>query len=309
MVFDVLSSVVPTPEAFGAAEMTLARLRGYQQHFSEPGHKIPYVGDNAANVQAMQDSFERGKTMCPSEADFLTMLDDGDVTKAVVYTEYYESTLGVKTASNDAVAEFVARHPERLIGLGGVDPWKDDALAETYRLSEDLGLRGIVISPFKQRLLPTDQRMSRVFAACERLGIPVFLHSGINWWVDTVYDIGHPRYIDEVASSFPDLKIVCLHAAWPWVSDMMMIVWRHSNVYVDISAHRPAHMGIGESGWGPLLYWGNRMLADRVLFGSTWTLMGRSPAELADEVRQLPLKDDVIEKWLSGNAEKLFGIA
>ena len=44
MVIDILSSVVPTPEAFGAAEATLARLRGYQQHFTS-GDKVPLVGD------------------------------------------------------------------------------------------------------------------------------------------------------------------------------------------------------------------------------------------------------------------------
>lgn len=308
MVFDVLSSVVPSPDAFGYAEMTLARLRGYQQHFGSPRDKIPFVGDNAANIAAMEDSFERGRAMCPDDATFMAMLDEGDVTTAVVYTEMYESSLGVKSASNDDVAEYVAKHPDRLLGLGGVDPWKDDAVSETYRLSKELGLRGVVISPFKQKLLPTDPRMARVFGACEELGLPVFLHTGINWWVDTTAEVGHPRHIDELASSFPNLKIVCLHAAWPWVNDMVMIAWRHANVYLDISAHRPSHMPKNESGWGPLLYWGDRVISDRVVFGSTWTLMSSTPARLAAEVRDLPLKDATIEKWLSGNAMQLFGM-
>jgi hypothetical protein len=77
--------------------------------------------------------------------------------------------------------------------------------------------------------------------------VPVYVHSGINWWVDTAYDIGHPRNIDALASAFPDLRIVALHAGWPWVSDMVMVAWRHPNVYLDISAHRPAHMVVEES--------------------------------------------------------------
>jgi hypothetical protein len=308
MVFDVLSSVVPTPEAFGYAEMTLARLRGYQQHFGSNRTKIPLVGDAAAQEAAMAESFERGKAMCPDEQQFMAMLDDGAIEKAVVYTEQYRTSLGVDSASNDEVAKFVARHPDRLIGLGGVDPWKDDAVAEVDRLAEELGLKGVVISPFKQRLLPADSRMARVYSACERLGIPVFLHTGINWWVDTTYEVGHPRYIDQVASSFPDLKIVCLHAGWPWVEDMVMVTWRHANIYLDISAHRPSHMPKNQSGWGPLLYWGDRVLTDRVVFGSTWTLMSSTPAKLAEEVRSLPLKDTTIEKWLSQNALELFGL-
>ena len=308
MVFDVLSSVVPTPEAFGYAEMTLARLRGYQQHFGSNRDKIPLVGDTKAQQAAMEESFERGKTMCPDEQKFMAMLDDASIDKAVIYTEHYRTSLGVPSASNEDVANFVARHTDRLIGLGGVDPWKDDAVADVDRLARELELKGVVLSPFKQKLLPGDSRMARVFSACERLNIPVFMHTGINWWVDTTYEVGHPRYIDQVASSFPDLKIVCLHAGWPWVDDMVMVTWRHANVYLDISAHRPSHMPKPESGWGPLLYWGDRVLTDRVLFGSTWTLMNSTPAKLAEEVRGLPLKDTTIEKWLSGNALDLFGM-
>jgi predicted TIM-barrel fold metal-dependent hydrolase len=308
MVFDVLSSVVPSPEAFGYAEQTLARLRGYQQHFGTPRDKIPLAGDNVGQQRAMEESYRRGEAMCPDEDRFMAMLDDGDVTTAVIYTEMYETALGVKSASNDAVATYVGRHPDRLIGLGGVDPWKDDAVDEVHRLANDLGLRGVVVSPFKQKLLPADARMARVFSACEKLGIPVFLHTGINWWVDVTYEIGHPRHIDELASSFPNLKIVCLHAGWPWVEDMVMVTWRHANVYLDISAHRPSHMPKADSGWGPLLYWGDRVLSDRIVFGSTWTLMSSTPAKLADEVRALPLKDATIDKWLSDNALRLFGM-
>lgn len=307
MVFDVLSSVVPTPEAFGYAEMTLARLRGYQQHFGSDRKKIPLVGGAEAQKRAMEESFERGKAMCPDEKQFMAMLDDGQVDTAVVYTELYHTSLGVDSASNDEVAKFVARHPDRLLGLGGVDPWKDDSVSEVYRLASELDLKGVVVSPFKQKLLPADARMARIFSSCEKLGIPVFLHTGINWWVDVTYEIGHPRHIDELASSFPDLKIVCLHAGWPWVNDMVMVAWRHANVYLDISAHRPSHMPKNESGWGPLLYWGDRVLSDRVVFGSTWTLMNSTPAKLAEEVRALPLKEATIEKWLSTNAEQLFG--
>jgi predicted TIM-barrel fold metal-dependent hydrolase len=307
MVIDVLSSVVPTPEAFGAAEATLARLRGYQQHFTS-GAKVPLVGDGSELRAVIESSDARGRAACPTQAQFDGMLDDAGVSTAVVYTEYYETSLGVKTVSNDVVADYVARDPGRLLGLAGVDPWKDDAVSETQRALTELGLRGIVLSPFKQRLDPSDARMARIFSVCEELGAPVFLHTGINWWVDTTYEIGHPRHIDALASSFPNLKIVALHCGWPWVEDMMMVAWRHENIYLDISAHRPKHMTIPDSGWSPLLYWGNRMLSNRVVFGSTWTLIGMTIKDLADEVRSLPLKDEVIERWLHGNAERLLGL-
>jgi hypothetical protein len=246
VIFDALCSVVPTTEAFGGAEASLARLRGYQEHFGAAG-TVPMVSSGAPLEAAIEGGYRKGADGCPSPAEFDAMLDEAGASAAVVYTEHYETSLGIRMATNDSVAEFVWPRADRLLGVAGVDPWRDDAPAEAERAVRELGLKGVIISPFKQRLLPADAPMARVFAICEHLGVPVYVHSGINWWVDTAYDIGHPRNIDALASAFPDLRIVALHAGWPWVSDMVMVAWRHPNVYLDISAHRPAHMVVEES--------------------------------------------------------------
>lgn len=301
MIFDAISSFVPTPAAFAAAQVTLARMRGYLDHFAPEA----VAGKDPGTIE--REAAEAGRKMCPTEQQFFDMLDAATVDRAVVYNEIYETSVGVATAANDEVAAFVAKRPDRLVGLGGIDPWADDPGREVERGVRELGLRGFVVSPFKQKLLPPDARLARVFSRCETLGVPIYLHSGVNWWYDVAYDIGHPRHIDSLASAFPKLPIVALHAGWPWVMDMMIVAWRHPNVYIDISAHRPRHFTIAASGWEPLLHYGNRMLSDRVLFGSTWTLLGTTIAELANEVRDLPLKDSVIEAWLGGNARRLFG--
>src|ERR1700682_517761 len=303
MIFDAISSFVPTPEAFAAAQVTLARLHGYLDHFA------PAAVNGKDQETIEREAADAGRKLCPTPEQFFAMLDASDVDRAVVYNEIYSTSLGVRTAANDEVATFVAKAPDRLIGLGGVDPWTDDPGREVERGVRELDLRGFVISPFKQKLLPHDARIARVFARLEALGVPLYIRSGVNWWYDVPYDIGHPRYIDAIASAFPKLRIVALHAGWPWVMDMMIVTWRHPNVYVDISAHRPRHFTITASGLEPLLHDGNRMLSHRVLFGSTWTLLGTTIAELAKEVRDLPLKDSVIEAWLGGNARRLFGVA
>jgi predicted TIM-barrel fold metal-dependent hydrolase len=309
LIIDAMSSMVPTSDAFAAAEGTLARLQGYLEHFQSAGGDGPRSTPNlAATKRRIEEVTEAGRAKVPTEAEFFAMLDSANVDRAAVYTEKYETRLGVPTADNSVVAEFVSRRPDRLFGLGGVDPWEDDSAKEVDRAVSELGLKGIVISPFKQGLAPGDPRMARVYARCEALGVPVLLHTGVNWWFETTYDIGHPRYVDQVASAFPNLKIVALHCAWPWVLDMMIVAWRHPGVYVDISAHRPRHFTVEESGWTPLVYYGNRMLADKVLFASTWTLLNARIGDLIDEVKQLPLKDDVIEKWLGGNAQRVFSL-
>lgn len=302
MIIDALSSFVPEPEAFAAAQLTLARMKGYLEHFD------PKSIAGKSQQQVEQEVQDAGRRLCPSEADFFAMLDSAGVARAGIYNELYETSIGVPTSTNEAVARYVAKAPDRLFGIGGVDPWSDASVDDMERSVRELGIRAFILSPFKQKMLPTDQRLGRVFGKCEQLGVPIMLHTGINWWRKVDYEIGHPRFVDAVAVAFPDLRILAVHCAWPWVMDMMMVAWRHPNVYVDISAHRPKHFTIPGAGWEPLLQYGGRMLGDKVIFASTWTLLGVTIGSLVEEVRALPLKEAVADKWLGANAARFFGL-
>jgi predicted TIM-barrel fold metal-dependent hydrolase len=265
-------------------------------------------GSYADMESSLAEAYDKAAAETPSEDEFLAKIDDAAIDVAAVFTENYRTRLAFQNASNDVLAEWVAKRPDRFIGIGGIDPWQDDSASEVERAVKELGLKGVLLSPFKQGLEASSPRLSRVFGRCEALGIPVFVHCGVNWFAEQPYDIGHPRGIDDIATGFPDLKLVAVHAGWPWVLDMMVVAWRHPNVYVDISAHRPKHFTIPEAGWGPLLHYGSRMLADRVIFGTTWTLLRTEPKELVDETRALPLSDKVLDKWMGTNAARLFGL-
>lgn len=305
MIVDLLAGAVPRPEPFAASEaVTLGRLRGYAEHFGgtpDPARTHDEVTDRWH--AAREDARER----CPSEAEFFAMLDGAGIGLAGVYTERFGSRLGVPNAGNAEVASFVATAPDRVVGFAGIDPWEPDAARHVDEAVRELGLSGVVLSPFKQGLDADDPRMARVYGRCEALGVPVLLHTGVNWSLDAAYDVGHPRHVDAVATAFPDLRLVALHAGWPWVQDMLMVAWRHRHVYVDLSAHRPRTFTRAGSGWEPLLQLGNRQLADRVVFASTWTLLGVPPADLVEEVRALPLREDTLQRWLGGNALRMLG--
>ena len=58
-----------------------------------------------------------------------------------------------------------------------------------------------------------------------------------------------------------------------------------------------------------LLHFGNSVLRDKVLFGTDWPLMPLSLKDIADEARALPLKAEVSEKWMGGNAARLLGLS
>ena len=57
--------------------------------------------------------------------------------------------------------------------------------------------------------------------------------------------------------------------------------------------------------WEPLLRFGQTTIQDKVLFGSGWFLLGRPPVTIVEEFRALPVRPEVLDRWLHGNAERL----
>ena len=67
----------------------------------------------------------------------------------------------------------------------------------------------------------------------------------------------------------------------------------------------PKYLAMPGSGWETLLQFGNSLLQDQVLFATDSMI----PFERAvRELRELPLKPEVTEKWLGGNAAALLGL-
>jgi predicted TIM-barrel fold metal-dependent hydrolase len=63
------------------------------------------------------------------------------------------------------------------------------------------------------------------------------------------------------------------------------------------------------SGYDALVYYGTRVLQDRIIFGSGWGTSMIPLAQLVRETDALPLTDAVRAKWMHGNAARVLGIA
>ena len=94
---------------------------------------------------------------------------------------YYDTPpdLGIATARviNDNIADIVARHPDRFVGLGTV-PFQapELAVAELERLHKSLGLRGIEIATNVAGADLSEDRFRPIFAKAEELGLTIFMH-------------------------------------------------------------------------------------------------------------------------------------
>jgi len=249
----------------------------------------------------------RMKPLSMSLDDFVKQLDDMEVEKAVIFNLDEQTPSGIAGLPNNYYADIVKQYPDKFIGIAGIDPLKGMDAVREIRRSYDLGLRGVGIRPFMFGIPPTHAKMYPIYSTCVELDIPIWFHLSINYSTNNM-EVERPIHLDVVAQDFPELKMIAGHGGWPWVAEMMAVAWRNPNIYIDIASYMPKYLSMPGSGWEPLMNLGNSILQDRVLFGSTWLFMGQTIQQLADGVRELPLKEEVKDKWLYHNAARLFGI-
>ncbi len=236
----------------------------------------------------------------------LRLMDEAGVDVAVLPAEDAETTSGMRVP-NEKVAAFARQCPERFIGMAAVDPHKGmKAVRELEYAVNDLGMKCLCLEPWLHKLRSNDKLYYPLYAKCIELGIPVWIHSSINYVPHLPMDFGRPIYLDEVAGHFPELQIIAGHGGWPWVNEMMAFLWRHANAYTDISAIRPRYLAMPGTGWETLMQYGNSLLQDKIIFGTAWP--AQQFKESIEEIKGLALKEDVRAKWLGGNAKKLLNL-
>ena len=202
---------------------------------------------------------------------------------------------------NEHVAELQAKHAGRLLGFAGIDAsnTRHDAVKETIRCVEQLGLKGIFIEPGRQLLShPADERLNPIYEACMGLRVPVVVMSGPYAGADI--NASHPVYVDQLATRYPELRVVLGHGAWPWIDATLGVAFKHPNVYVspDIYFFAPGgHRYIDAM---------NGALQDQFLFASAFPL--RPLVQTAKECRNFPISDRAKSKFLGENASGLLGL-
>jgi predicted TIM-barrel fold metal-dependent hydrolase len=263
--------------------------------------------DNYRRVYRRSEDEVEDRRVGPAQLDaYLEMYDRLQARHVVVKARDLETTFGFRIANED-VAAFCRARGSRFIGFAGVDPHKGmTAIRELEHAVRELGLRGLNLQCFEHRLAINDRKLYPLYAKCIELDIPVNIHASINFSTDTLMEYGHPRALDEVMVHFPELRVCAAPPGWPWVQELLGVAWRHRNVSIGLVAVRPKVLGIANSGYEPLLQYGNTLLKDRIIFGSAYPMM---PVEQAlAEIDALPLKPETRRAWIHDNAARFLGL-
>jgi predicted TIM-barrel fold metal-dependent hydrolase len=310
-----VSSTVPTKEFFYDGLLSMPEIyKGYLRIFAPPemrssGYDVERIAQTLSSMteDSLADFLSLQMEGFPRTLDeFVAALNAAGVRASALHNFDEETGAGIPRVPNEKVAEIVDAYPGRFIGFAGIDPGKGKAAVKEVERCAGMGLRAVALRPFMNALYANDPAYFPIYEACERLGLVVWIHTSVNWTLTRKMDYGRPLFLDEVCIQFPKLKIIAGHGGWPWVNEMVALVWRHENLYLDFSAYRPKNLAKPGSGWEMLLHFGNTTIQDKVLFGSDWLNVGAHINTIIKEVRALPLKPAIIEKWLGGNAERVF---
>jgi len=202
---------------------------------------------------------------------------------------------------NDEVAALVEQHPDRLVGIASADISRPMAgVRELRRAVRELGFRGLRLLPWMWGLPPDDRRYYPFYAECIELGIPFCLQVGHTGPLMSS-EPGRPiPYLEHVALEFPELVIVAGHIGPPWTQEIISLATKFPNVYIDTSAYKasryPPDFVEFLRGRG----------AKKVLFGSNYPMI--TPAQCLQDLDALALADEAEERFLRGNARRVFGL-
>ncbi len=217
-----------------------------------------------------------------------------------------------KTTPNDDIARWARMWPDKIVPFCSVDPNDPGAMGELDRCVRELGMMGIKLSPHYQNFAPMDPRACAIYARAERLGLPIAFHQATSPSRTAPLRYAHPMALDEVATAYPDLKIVVAHFGHPWEPDTIVLIRKHPNVYTDISAqfYRPWQF------YNALVLCREYAQMGKVFFGTDYPVT--TPQETMDALRtvnelvagtRLPrIPEDDLEAIIQADALAMLGL-
>lgn len=253
-------------------------------------------------------------------------------TVPVMFSYWAKPTDGAEVARflNDQIAEIVSEYPSRFVGLGTL-PMQDPELAiRELELCKAIGLAGVQIGTNVNQLNLSEPQFFEIFAACERLGMAVFVHPWEmageadmqKYWLPWL--VGMPAEVSRAICSLifsgtlerlPNLRICFAHGGGAFPATLGRI--EHGfNVRPDLftdNAHGPRKY-LGKMYFDSLVhepskldYLINLVGSDQVMLGSDYPFpLGEAePGKLIDSMNY---DESIKEMLLNGAALNWLGI-
>ncbi|HSV81389.1 MAG TPA: amidohydrolase family protein [Ramlibacter sp.] len=228
----------------------------------------------------------------------LQEMDQAEVDRGVVVGRL-AGTLG--SVSNEDVQRIVQAHPNRFIGAASFDPTRRIGACQTIDNALEAGFKLINIEPgsYPIPMHADDRRLYPIYAHCEDRQVPVIMMVGGTAGPDLSYS--DPVRTDRVLADFPNLKVVVAHGGWPWVTEILHIAFRRTNMYLS-----PDMYFSRMPGWEQYVAAADTFLSERMLYASSFPFC--PVKDYKNWFETLPIKPENLAKVMGGNAKKLLGM-
>ena len=160
----------------------------------------------------------------------LAALRRNGVAKAMVSGEWDAVLRWKETASDLVIAGYSFDDPEKL-DLAFLR--REHAAGRLQALGEG--------GPQYEGIAPNDPRMEPIYALAEELDVPLALHlhpgppGGAYIGFPKVRpSLGDPLLLEDVLPRHPKLRLYIMHAGWPYLEELIALMWANPQIYVDV---------------------------------------------------------------------------
>jgi predicted TIM-barrel fold metal-dependent hydrolase len=217
---------------------------------------------------------------------------------------------GGRPLPNADVVNQCLRSRDSLFPVFTVEPDRR-AVAEAIELAQRSSelVKGFKIWLGYRQVFAEDAVYSSLYDYAEERGLPVLFHTG-----DTATSTGslvhsHPLTLDRLANERESLKIVICHLGNPWIVDAAELLYKHANVFADISglivgggSYKDEYVRMIAERISETVYYAGG--ADKLLFGTDYPV--ETHANGLSLVSKLKVTQSDREKILWRNASRLY---
>ena len=258
-------------------------------------------GNYFADESAFRLLYESPKSKIVSAEETIAAMDQDGVDVSVVFGFPWRN-LDTARKNNDAVADAVARYPQRLVGFCCLDPTMPGAEQEAARCL-NAGLSGVGELAFYESGINAEalDRLSPIMDLCRERDMPVMIHT--NEPVGHLYPGKTPNTLAEIyrlVTRFAENRIILAHWGAGLFFYMLLkkeVAQALSRVWVDTAAspflYRPEVYTVAAELFG----------AEKILFGTDFPLLRAS--RYFREIEEAGVSDADRRKILGENARGL----